>query len=75
MIIPSIEGDDHLPVPSLTQCDAVTVIGVLEQRHLQPSQGMAASEGVCHAVLTSRVNLGDDENVIEQKYLSLVLTF
>ena len=74
MIIPGVESDDHLPVPPLTQGDAVAVVGVLKQRDLEPRQGVAPPEGVGHAVLAPGVDLGDHEDVIEQKYLSLVLT-
>ena len=74
MVISSIECDDHLPVPSLAQGDAVAVVRVLEQRHLKPRQRVAPPEGVGHAVLAPGVDLGDHEDVIEQKYLSLVLT-
>ena len=31
VIIPGVEGDDNLPVPSLTQSDAVAVVGILEE--------------------------------------------
>ena len=74
MIIPGVECDDHLPVPPLTQGDAVAVVGVLKQRDLEPRQGVAPPESVGHAVLAPGVDLGDHEDVIEQKYLSLVLT-
>ena len=75
MIIPGVEGDDNLPVPSLTQSDAVAVVGILEEWHLEPCQRVAPPEGVGHAVLAPGVDLGDHEDVIEQKYLSLVLTW
>ena len=74
MIIPCVECNDHLPVPPLTQGDAVAVVRVLEQRHLEPRQGVAPPEGVGHAVLAPGVDLCDHKDVIEQEYLSLVLT-
>ena len=73
MIIPGVERDDHLPVPPLTQCDPVAVVTVLEQRHHHPRQGVTAAEGVGDAVLASVVDLGDDQDVVEQEHFSLVL--
>ena len=74
MIIPGVECDDHLPVPPLAEGDAVAVVTVLEERHHQPRQVVAAAEGVGHAVLTPRVDFSDDENIIEEENFTLVLT-
>ena len=73
MIIPCIECDHNLPVPPLAQADPVAVVGVLEQRHHHPGQGVAPPEGVGHAVLPAGVDFSDDENIIEEKDLPLVL--
>lgn len=74
MIVPCIECDHNLPVPSLAEADPVAVVGVLEQRHHHPGQGVAPPEGIGHAVLSPGVNFSDDENIIEEENFTLVLT-
>ena len=74
MIVPGIESDDDFSIPPLAQGDTVAVITVLKQRHHEPGQGVVAPEGVGYAVLAPGVDLGYHEDVIEQKYFSLVLT-
>ena len=65
VIISGVESDDNLPVPPLTERDAVAVVRVLEQRHHHPRQRVRATERVGHAVLTPGVDLCNDKNIIE----------
>ena len=73
VVIPGIECDHHLPVPPLAECDAVAVVTILEQRNQHPGQRVRVAEGVGNAVLTPRVDLRDNKDVVEEEHLSLML--
>jgi len=75
MIVPGVESDDDLPVPALGERDAVGVVAVLKQRHQHACERKAVSEGVGDAVLPPGVDLGDDQDVVEEEHLPLMLTW
>jgi len=75
VIVPGVEGDDYFSVPALTEGDSMGIMRVLEQRDNHAGEGEAVSEGVGDTILPSAVDLGDDQNVVEQEHLSLVLTW
>ena len=74
MVIPGIEGDDDLAVPSLAEGDPMTIVGILKERNNHAGEGMTVPERVCNAVLPSAVDLRDHQDVVEEEHLSLVLT-
>ena len=51
MVIPGIEGDDDLAVPSLAEGDPMTIVGILKERNNHAGEGMTVPERVCNAVL------------------------
>ena len=74
MVIPGIEGDDDLAVPSLAEGDPMTIVGILKERNNHAGEGMTVPERVCNAVLPSAMDLRDHQDVVEEEHLSLVLT-
>ena len=65
MVIPGVESDHDLPIPPLTEGDAVAVVAVLKQGHQHASQGVAVAESVGDTVLPPGVYLGDHQDVVE----------
>ena len=74
MIIPSIEGDDNLTVPPLTEGDPVAVVGILKEGDDHAGERVTVAERVGHTVLPPAVDLRDHQDVVEEEHLSLVLT-
>lgn len=65
MVIPGIEGDDDLAVPSLAEGDPMTIVGILKERNNHAGEGMTVPERVCNAVLPSAMDLRDHQDVVE----------
>ena len=73
MVIPGIEGDDNLAIPPLAEGDPVAVVCILKEGHDHAGERVAVPKGVRDTVLPPAVDLGDDQNVVEEEYLPLVL--
>ena len=73
MVIPGIEGDDDLAVPSLAEGDPMAVVCILKEGHYHASERVTVAERVCHTVLSPAVDLCDHQDVVEEKHFSLVL--
>ena len=73
MVIPGIEGDDDLAVPSLAEGDPMTIVGILKERNNHAGEGVTVPERVCNPVLPSAMDLRDHQDVVEEKHFSLVL--
>ena len=74
MVIPGIEGDDDLAVPSLAEGDPMTIVGILKERNNHAGEGVTVPERVCNAVLPSAMDLRDHQDIVEQEHFSLMLT-
>ena len=75
MVIPGIESDDNLAIPPLAEGDPVAVVCILKEGHDHAGERVTVAERVCHAVLSSAVDLCDHQDVVEEKYFSLVLAW
>ena len=73
MVVPGIEGNDNLAIPSLAEGDPVAVVCILKEGHYHASERVTVAERVRHTVLPSTVDLRDHQDVIEEKHFSLVL--
>ena len=73
MVVPGIEGNDNLAIPSLAEGDPVAVVRVFKEGHNHAGERVAVAERVRHAVLSSAVDLRDHQDIVEEKHFSLVL--
>ena len=73
MVIPGIEGDDNLAIPSLAEGDPMAVVCILKEGDDHACERVTVAERVCHAVLPPAVDLRDHQDVVEEEHFSLVL--